>query len=71
MEQLGRPCSRALACWSVHFDAEGYFRSVLTAEEFSECFLKAPPSKVLSLIELIEQARKSVRAKNAGDEEAV
>ena len=63
VEQCGSPCSRALVCWSVHFDAETYFRETLSAEEFSQCFLSPQHSKVSTLVELIERARQLVKEK--------
>jgi hypothetical protein len=61
VERRDRPCRKALACWSVHFDVESHFRELLTEEEFDECFLAAPQSKVGTLIELIERAREITR----------
>ncbi|MBM3299734.1 MAG: hypothetical protein FJY85_07250 [Deltaproteobacteria bacterium] len=69
VEQQGRPCSRALVCWAAHFDAEAHFRSVLTPEEFNECFLKTPPSKVVTLLELIAQTRKIAQEKRTRNED--
>ena len=66
IESMGRPCSRALNCWSAHFDVEGFFRQSLSEEELQECFCRTPTPKMASLIELIEKARKAAEdAKNS------
>ncbi len=59
IESMGRPCFKALDCWFSHFDVEGHFREILSEEEFQECFSGPPTPKVVSLIELIEKARKN------------
>jgi hypothetical protein len=60
LEQAALPCTRALECWSAFFDAETYFRLELSPDEFVRCFLTAPQPKILTLMELIDNARKSV-----------
>lgn len=67
METGTRPCSRALACWTVHFDAESYFRENLSDAEYRECFEKPAPSRVTTLLELVEQARKLAEQKRESD----
>jgi len=59
VEDRQRPCTRAVACWSARFDAERFFRENLDPEEFQERFHKAPLSKIATLIDLIEKARKT------------
>jgi len=63
IERNPRPCQKTIKCWSFHFDVEALFREILTLEEFGECFLESPPSKVATLLELIEQARKTLEEK--------
>jgi hypothetical protein len=63
IERQSRPCQKAIKCWSFHFDVEAFFREALAPEEFEQCFLEPPPSKVTTLIELIEQARKTLENK--------
>lgn len=58
MEERGRPCSRALSCWSAHFNVDAYFRMTLSTQEFERCFMSPQRSKVSTIIELIERARK-------------
>lgn len=68
LEQSGLPCSRALNCWSIHFDVEAFFREGLTSEDFERCFLRSAPSKVSTLLELVERARKLVDDKGSENE---
>ncbi len=59
VESTGRPCSRAINCWSAYFDAEGLFRSHMSPEQFAQCFFSPPKSKMSTILELIEQAKKA------------
>jgi hypothetical protein len=52
------PCGRAMACWGHYFDVEAYFRQQLSPEDFEKCFVQPQPTKLCTLIELIEKARK-------------
>ncbi len=61
---MGRPCARALDCWAEHFDVEAFFRKILTHEEFVHRFCRPPRSKLDTLFEVIEKAKK-VAADNA------
>ncbi len=63
MEGGDLPCSRAIACWNLHFDAEAFFREVLCPEDFEKAFATPQQPKVVTLIELIEKARKTMREK--------
>jgi hypothetical protein len=60
VEEQGGPCTRAIICWSVHFDAKCFFEETLTPEEFQERFHRAPSSKLVTLLDLVEQARKVI-----------
>jgi len=52
-----RPCRKILDCWWETFDVEIFIRSCYGDESLEE--IAAPPKeKVLTLLELIEQARK-------------
>jgi len=57
-ESNGLPCFKSLDCWFQHFKVEEYFRDRLTDEEWEIVFEKQAKSKVQSLIELIEGAKK-------------
>lgn len=58
IEDIGRPCFRAITCWEDHFAVEALFRDSMSKEEFDKCFSRPPPSKVGTLLELIEKAKK-------------
>ena len=58
-ENFGLPCARILICWHTHFRVEEYLRLDLTEEEWHETFEKPVKPKVLTLVELIDQAQKA------------
>lgn len=51
-----RPCFKVLDCWFQRFDVDAYIRHHFSETEIAD-FLKPPKPKVLTLIDLIEQAR--------------
>lgn len=57
-ENQGIPCFKTLDCWYEHFLVEAFFREELTPEEWERIFEKPPKPKILSLVEMIEQAKK-------------
>jgi len=57
-ENNGLPCLKTLDCWYPYFSVEEFLRLQLSPEEFTEAFEKPQKPKVLSLVELIEQAQK-------------
>lgn len=57
-ENQGLPCYRALDCWYVHFEVEAFFEKTLTPAKWKAAFTKPPKPKMVSLLELIEQAKK-------------
>jgi len=61
-ENLGLPCGRILICWHPYFRVEEYLRKELTDQEWQDTFKPVKP-KVLTLVELIEQAQKSRQEK--------
>jgi hypothetical protein len=61
-ENSGLPCPRTLQCWHVYFQVEEFLQSELTADEWLEAFAKPVKPKILSLVELIEQAQKCGKA---------
>ncbi|MEW6140640.1 MAG: hypothetical protein AB1733_20650 [Thermodesulfobacteriota bacterium] len=67
IEHDGWPCSRALTCWAMHFEAEAYFRTLLSEEQFAQCFLAAPQSKMDTLLEAVERARLLIGEKRKGN----
>lgn len=59
IETGDRPCSRAITCWSPHFDVKSFFADRLNDDEYQRCFCSPPKSKIATLVELIEQAQRS------------
>jgi len=57
-ENAGLPCSRVLDCWYRYFAVEAYLRTELSEEEWRDCFEEPAKQKVLSLLEMIEEAQK-------------
>lgn len=57
-ENFGLPCPRAIPCWQPYFAVEAYLRRELTKDEWRDAFDKPVPPKILTLVELIEQAQK-------------
>jgi hypothetical protein len=58
-----KPCGRALVCWSQFFDVTEYFKRLLTEEEFERVFSEAPRPKIVTLLELIENAKRKAGIK--------
>lgn len=56
-ENLGLPCARTLDCWFSHFPVEPYLQKELGLKKWEQVFDTAPKQKMVSLLELIEQAR--------------
>ncbi len=64
LENQGQPCARALTCWNFYFNVEDYFRSRMGPEQFELCFNAPIKPKMISLLELIEKARKNMEEKS-------
>lgn len=60
------PCRKVLDCWYPYFEVERYFRNLLTGEQWRMTFDSPPKPKVLTLLELIEQAKKRQKDKENG-----
>ena len=58
-ENSGQPCFKTLDCWFNYFNVHDYLKEQLTPEEFEKAFQKKGKPKVLSLLDLIEQAKKN------------
>ena len=52
------PCPRTIVCWQPYFDVESQLRAKLTEKQWDRCFAKTPKEKIVSLVELIEAAKK-------------
>ena len=57
------PCFKTLDCWFEHFSVEAFLQDELTSEEWDAVFGQSPKAKVLSLLELIEAAKKRKQEK--------
>lgn len=60
-ENSGLPCFKILDCWYPFFPVEELLRGELTDEEWGDAFEKPLKPKILSLLELIEQAQEKTR----------
>lgn len=58
MEGGDLPCPRTIVCWQPYFPVENLLREKLTQEQWDRCFGQKPKEKIVSLIELIEVAKK-------------
>ena len=56
-ENNGLPCFKTLDCWYNHFDVHAYLTDKLTEKDFKKVFLNKGKPKILSLFDLIEQAK--------------
>ena len=57
-ENRGLPCFKTLDCWYEHFLVEDLLREQLTPEQWNSVFESPPKPKMLSLVEMIEEAKK-------------
>jgi len=57
-ENNGLPCFKTLDCWFEHFRVEEYLRNELDEDEWKKVFERPAKTKVQSLLEIIEQAKK-------------
>ena len=57
-ENNGLPCFKTLDCWFQYFPVEAHLREKLTQEEWEKVFEQKGRTKVQSLLELIEEAKK-------------
>lgn len=65
-ENSGLPCFKTLDCWHHHFDVHTFLKQTMTPEEFNKVFVSQNKPKVLSLMELIEQAKKAEQSDSEG-----
>ncbi len=57
VENRGSPCFKTLDCWYAHFLVEEFLRENLTPEEWEKAFERPVRPKVLTLMELVQQAK--------------
>ncbi len=58
----GRPCRKIFDCWFEKFDIQQFMTTHYTPEEIAS-ILTPPKPKMLSLVELIQQARDNAQNK--------
>jgi hypothetical protein len=58
-ENRGIPCFNVLDCWYDHFLVEEYLRRELSPEEWERFFRSSPKPKMVSLVEMAEEAKKT------------
>ncbi|MDH3826464.1 MAG: hypothetical protein OET21_03560 [Desulfobacterales bacterium] len=56
-ENQGVPCYRTLDCWFEHFEVAAFFEKALTPAQWKAAFEKPLKPKMISLLEMIEQAK--------------
>ena len=59
IENHGLPCFKTIDCWHRHFQVEAYLKKELPEDEWEKAFQRPVTPKMLSLLELIEQAKKA------------
>ncbi len=57
-ENKGLPCFKTLDCWYELFLVEEFLRKELSRDEWERAFKRPKTIKLLSLVELIQQAKK-------------
>jgi hypothetical protein len=72
-ETGGKPCRLILDCWWEHFDARAFLQAHLSAEGMAQvehASVAPPPSKMLSLLDLIQQAKERAGVDLPADEKS-
>lgn len=64
-EQGRLPCRQALVCWRARFPVEAYLKAVLGEEEWDRCFNQQPESKMQTLLEFIEKAKRDLNTESS------
>jgi hypothetical protein len=60
------PCQRMVICWQPYFPVEAYLRKWLSAEQKDRYFGLKPKEKIVSLVELVEEAKDRLEANGHG-----
>ena len=58
------PCRKVLDCWYPYFEVQRYFGEILTEDQWKAVFESPPKSKMVTLLELIEQAKQRQKDKS-------
>lgn len=59
IEAIDRPCARSITCWSDQFEVESFLRKKLGDEIFQLTFNTPQKTKLDSILELIDKAKKT------------
>ena len=65
-ETGGKPCRLVLDCWWEHFEVRSFLRAHLPEETMAEverAGASPPPHKILSLVEMIQEAKERLASK--------
>ncbi|HOC50536.1 MAG: hypothetical protein KA117_11660 [Verrucomicrobia bacterium] len=68
-ETGGRPCRLILNCWWEQFDVRGFLQAHLPEDEMAQveqAHAAAPPAKIVSLMEIIDQAVQRISGEKPG-----
>jgi hypothetical protein len=57
-ENNGLPCFKTLDCWHEHFLVAEFLSEEIAPQQWTILFESPPKPKILSLVEMMEQARK-------------
>jgi len=63
-ENDGLPCFKTLDCWYNHFNVQAFLAKELTNKDYEKTFLQKGKPKILSLFDLIQQARERKEKKS-------
>jgi hypothetical protein len=63
-ENSGLPCFKTIDCWYSHFKVDEYLKQKLAGDEFRKVFSPSAAPKMVSLLDLIEQAKKRRKEKS-------
>ncbi|MGD1153154.1 MAG: hypothetical protein ABR911_09820 [Syntrophales bacterium] len=58
------PCLRIIPCWYPFFPVEQYLRETMTEESWDAFVGQMPKDKIITLIELVEAAKKRAKIKD-------
>lgn len=68
-EALGKPCFKTMDCWHPYFEAEIFFRGELGDDVFEQIFHAVPKPRLVTLVDLIAQARSKVETADDSPQE--
>ena len=57
------PCTRIITCWYPYFPVDRYLRDTMSEEAWDRFLSHTPKDKIITLVELIEEAKKRVGQK--------